>query len=155
MSCFHIMEQDMLYIGIDLGTPAVKLLLMKGNGEIVKIATKEYPLYFPKPGWSEQNPEDWFVKTMEGLGELIKDCDRSEIAGIRFGGQMHGLVVLDEKDEVIRPAILWNDGRTAKETVFLNEVTGKDQNLRRRCEKPSLKENGGGHSEFKSRGACR
>lgn len=92
---------------------------------------------------------------MEGLGELIKDCDRSEIAGIRFGGQVHGLVVLDEKDEVIRPAILWNDGRTAKETVFLNEVTGKDQNLRRRCEKPSLEENGGGHSEFKSGGACR
>ena len=117
----------MLYIGIDLGTSAVKLLLMKGNGEIVKIVTKEYPLYFPKPGWSEQNPEDWFVKTMEGLGELIKDCDRSKIAGISFGGQMHGLVALDEKDEVIRPAILWNDGRTAKETAFLNEVIGKKQ----------------------------
>lgn len=117
----------MLYIGIDLGTSAVKLLLMRGNGEIVKIVTKEYPLYFPKPGWSEQNPEDWFVKTMEGLGELIKDCDRSKIAGISFGGQMHGLVALDEKDEVIRPAILWNDGRTAKETAFLNEVIGKKQ----------------------------
>lgn len=117
----------MLYIGIDLGTSAVKLLLMKGNGEIAKIVTKEYPLYFPKPGWSEQNPEDWFVKTMEGIGELIKDCDRSQIAGISFGGQMHGLVALDEKDEVIRPAILWNDGRTAKETAFLNEVIGKDQ----------------------------
>lgn len=117
----------MLYIGIDLGTSAVKLLLMKGNGEIVKIVTKEYPLYFPKPGWSEQNPEDWFTKTMEGHGELIKDCDRSKIAGISFGGQMHGLVALDEKDEAIRPAILWNDGRTAKETAFLNEVIGKKQ----------------------------
>ncbi len=117
----------MLYIGIDLGTSAVKLLLMKGNGEIVKIVTKEYPLYFPKPGWSEQNPEDWFTKTMEGLGELIKDCDRSKIVGISFGGQMHGLVALDEKDEAIRPAILWNDGRTAKETAFLNEVIGKKQ----------------------------
>ncbi len=117
----------MLYIGVDLGTSAVKLLLMKGNGDIVKIVAKEYPLYFPKPGWSEQNPEDWFVKTMEGLGELIKDCDRSQIAGISFGGQMHGLAALDEKDEVIRPAILWNDGRTAKETAFLNEVIGKEQ----------------------------
>lgn len=116
----------MLYIGIDLGTSSVKLLLMKGNGEIVKIVTKEYPLYFPKPGWSEQNPEDWFLQTMEGLRELIKDSDPSQIAGISFGGQMHGLVALDEKDEVIRPAILWNDGRTAKETAFLNEVIGKD-----------------------------
>lgn len=117
----------MLYIGIDLGTSAVKLLLMKGNGEILKIVTKEYPLFFPKPGWAEQNPEDWFVKTMEGILELIEDCDRSQVAGISFGGQMHGLVALDEKDVVIRPAILWNDGRTIKETAFLNEEIGKDK----------------------------
>jgi len=117
----------MLYIGVDLGTSAVKLLLMKGNGEIRKIVTKEYPLYFPKPGWSEQNPEDWFTKTLEGIRELIKECDRSQIVGISFGGQMHGLVALDEKDEVIRPAILWNDGRTVKETAFLNQVIGKDK----------------------------
>lgn len=117
----------MLYIGIDLGTSAVKLLLMRGNGEILKIVTKEYPLFFPKPGWAEQNPEDWFVKTMEGILELIEDCDRSQVAGISFGGQMHGLVALDEKDVVIRPAILWNDGRTIKETAFLNEEIGKDK----------------------------
>ena len=71
----------MLYIGIDLGTSAVKLLLTRGNGEILKIVTKEYPLFFPKPGWAEQNPEDWFVKTMEGILELIEDCDRSQVAG--------------------------------------------------------------------------
>ena len=117
----------MLYIGIDLGTSAVKLLLTRGNGEILKIVTKEYPLFFPKPGWAEQNPEDWFVKTMEGILELIEDCDRSQVAGISFGGQMHGLVALDEKDVVIRPAILWNDGRTIKETAFLNEEIGKDK----------------------------
>ena len=117
----------MLYIGIDLGTSAVKLLLTRGNGEILKIVTKEYPLFFPKPGWAEQNPEDWFVKTMEGILELIEDCDRSQVAGISFGGQMHGLVALDEKAVVIRPAILWNDGRTIKETAFLNEEIGKDK----------------------------
>ena len=117
----------MLYIGIDLGTSAVKLLLTRGYGEILKIVTKEYPLFFPKPGWAEQNPEDWFVKTMEGILELIEDCDRSQVAGISFGGQMHGLVALDEKDVVIRPAILWNDGRTIKETAFLNEEIGKDK----------------------------
>ena len=103
----------MLYIGIDLGTSAVKLLLMDQGGTIHKIVSKEYPLYFPHPGWSEQNPQDWFEKTMEGMKELTAECDRTQIAGIGFGGQMHGLVVLDEMDQVIRPAILWNDGRTA------------------------------------------
>jgi len=117
----------MLYIGIDLGTSAVKLLLMDEKGKIHKIVSKEYPLYFPHPGWSEQKPEDWYEKSVEGIRELTADCDRSQIAGISFGGQMHGLVVLDEKDEVIRPAILWNDGRTAKETDYLNEVIGKDR----------------------------
>ena len=99
----------MLYIGIDLGTSAVKLLLMDGNGEIKKIVSKEYPLFFPNPGWSEQSPEDWFEQSMNGLKELTAECDKSQIAGISFGGQMHGLVVLDEEDNVIRPAILWND----------------------------------------------
>lgn len=116
----------MLYIGIDLGTSAVKLLLMDQGGTIHKIVSKEYPLYFPHPGWSEQNPQDWFEKTMEGMKELTAECDRTQIAGIGFGGQMHGLVVLDEMDQVIRPAILWNDGRTAKETEHLNEVIGKE-----------------------------
>lgn len=117
----------MLYVGIDLGTSAVKLLLMDGAGKIQKIVSKEYPLYFPNPGWSEQNPEDWYTQSLEGLKELIADCDKSQIAGISFGGQMHGLVILDKKDQVIRPAILWNDGRTAKETDYLNQEIGKDK----------------------------
>ena len=117
----------MYYIGIDLGTSAVKLLLMDEKGAIHNIVSKEYPLYFPHPGWSEQNPEDWFTQSMEGVKELIADCDRSKVAGISFGGQMHGLVVLDKDDQVIRPAILWNDGRTGKETDYLNQVIGKDK----------------------------
>ena len=117
----------MLYIGIDLGTSAVKLLLMDEKGDIKKIVSKEYPISFPHPGWSEQNPEDWFEKSMEGIKELVTECDKTQIAGISFGGQMHGLVVLDEKDRVIRPAILWNDGRTEKETNYLNEVIGKEK----------------------------
>ncbi len=117
----------MLYIGIDLGTSSVKLLLMNGKGGIEKIVCKEYPLYFPHPGWSEQNPEDWWIQTIEGLKELTMECDKAEIAGISFGGQMHGLVILDEDDQVIRPAILWNDGRTVKETDYLNTVIGKDK----------------------------
>ncbi len=117
----------MLFIGIDLGTSAVKLLLMDENGKIRKNVSREYPLYFPQPGWSEQKPEDWYEQSIEGIKELIKDCDKNQIQGIGFGGQMHGLVVLDEKDEVIRPAILWNDGRTTKETDYLNQVIGREK----------------------------
>ena len=117
----------MLFIGVDLGTSAVKLLLMDEQGKIHKIVSKEYPLYFPQPGWSEQKPEDWFSKSMEGIKELISECDKTQVKGISFGGQMHGLVALDEQDNVIRPAILWNDGRTTKETDYLNEVIGKEK----------------------------
>jgi xylulokinase len=117
----------MLYIGIDLGTSAVKLLLMDSSGKIVNIVSKEYPLYFPHPGWSEQNPDDWYKETIEGIKELIQDCDKSQVAGISFGGQMHGLVILDKDDNVIRPAILWNDGRTTAETDYLNNVIGKEK----------------------------
>ena len=117
----------MLYIGVDLGTSAVKLLLMNEKGEILNITSKEYPIFFPKPGWSEQNPTDWWEKSVEGIKELTKDYDKSQVAGISFGGQMHGLVILDENDEVIRPALLWNDGRTAAETDYLNEKIGKDK----------------------------
>lgn len=116
----------MLYIGIDLGTSAVKLLLMDETGKIHNIVSKEYPISFPHPGWSEQNPEDWFAQSMEGMKELIAECDKSQVAGIGFGGQMHGLVALDADDQVIRPAILWNDGRTTKETEYLNEVIGRE-----------------------------
>ena len=116
----------MLYIGVDLGTSAVKLLLMDETGKIHNIVSKEYPISFPHPGWSEQNPEDWFAESMEGMKELIAECDKSQVAGIGFGGQMHGLVALDAEDQVIRPAILWNDGRTTKETEYLNEEIGRE-----------------------------
>lgn len=116
----------MLYIGIDLGTSSVKMLLMDETGNIKKIISKEYPLYFPKDGWSEQKPEDWLEKTLEGIKELVSNCDKDKIAGISFGGQMHGLVVLDSEDNVIRPAILWNDGRATEETEYLNTVIGKE-----------------------------
>ena len=117
----------MYYAGIDLGTSSVKLLLMEGSGKICNIVTKEYPLYFPHPGWSEQKPEDWWTQSMAGLKELLEGFDKSQLAGISFGGQMHGLVILDENDEVIRPALLWNDGRTTEECDYLNNVIGKDK----------------------------
>ena len=116
----------MYYIGVDLGTSAVKLIMMKSGGGIISSVSKEYPLCFPHPGWSEQNPEDWKAAVLSGLKELVDGFDASKVAGISFGGQMHGLVILDENDEVIRPAILWNDGRTQKETDYLNNEIGRE-----------------------------
>jgi xylulokinase len=116
----------MLYIGVDLGTSSVKLVLMDETGKIHGTVTKEYPLFFPQPGWSEQKPEDWYTQAIAGLKELLENVDKSQVAGISFGGQMHGLVILDENDEVIRPAILWNDGRTQKQVDYLNNEIGKE-----------------------------
>ena len=116
-----------LYIGIDLGTSAMKLLLMDVSGKIQNTVTKDYPLEFPQPGWSQQNPEDWRMALLEGIPELLDGFDASAVAGIGCGGQMHGLVVLDENDNVIRPAILWNDGRTARQVDYLNNVIGKEK----------------------------
>lgn len=117
----------MLYIGVDLGTTSVKLLLMDEAGNIKNIVTKEYPLFFPQPGWSEQNPEDWYAGLKDGIKDLTKDCDKSSIDGISFSGQMHGMVILDDEDRVIRPAILWNDGRTQAECDYLNNEIGREK----------------------------
>ena len=116
-----------LFIGIDLGTSAVKLLLVDESGTIQKSVTREYPLSFPKPGWSEQDPADWWNAVCSGVRELTESADRDAIRGIGCGGQMHGLVALDAQDNVIRPAILWNDGRTSEETEWLNTVIGKEK----------------------------
>ena len=116
----------MLYIGIDLGTSAMKLLLVDEKGTVQREHSEDYPLYFPKPGWSEQKPEDWWKALLNGIPKLIEGFDPEEIRGISFGGQMHGLVVLDEQDAVIRPAILWNDGRTAQEVEYLNKKIGTE-----------------------------
>ena len=115
------------YIGVDLGTSAVKLLLMGADGKILNTVTKEYPLEFPRPGWSQQNPEDWKEAVFAGVPQLLEGFDAASVAGIGCGGQMHGLVVLDENDQVIRPAILWNDGRTAKQVEYLNNTVGMDR----------------------------
>ena len=115
----------MLFIGIDLGTSSTKLLLSDEKGNILNTVSKDYPLIFPHPGWSEQDPELWWKACAEGIPELLKGFDASSVAGIGSGGQMHGLVALDKDDNVIRPAILWNDGRTAEEVVYLNEEIGR------------------------------
>lgn len=113
------------YIGVDLGTSGAKFLLVGADGSILAENTQTYPVRYPHSGWSEQDPADWFHAAMRGIRALLEGQDRSAVRGISFGGQMHGLVALDREGRVIRPAILWNDGRTEKQTAYLNEVVGK------------------------------
>lgn len=117
----------MLFIGIDLGTSATKLLLVDEQGAIKNEVSREYELYFPHPGWSEQNCADWWGACLSGIPELLQGFDAAEVAGIGAGGQMHGLVALDANDDVIRPAILWNDGRTFEEVDYLNNEIGREK----------------------------
>lgn len=113
------------FIGLDIGTSSVKGMLLSENA-IVKTAEREYPVYYPKDGWSEQNPQDWYDGSISVIKELVSDIDKNSVVSISFSGQMHGLVVLDENDNVIRPAILWNDSRSSLETEYLNNVIGKE-----------------------------
>lgn len=115
------------YIGADLGTSSLKLLLVDTEGVILNSVTKNYDVSYPNPGWSEQNPEDWWNAFELGIPELLSGFDKSCVKGLSVAGQMHGLVILDENDNVIRPAMLWNDGRTDKETEYLNTVIGKQK----------------------------
>ena len=106
------------YIGVDLGTSGLKLLLVAADGSILNQTALTYPVSYPRDGWSEQDPEDWFAALMRGFEQL----GARDVAGISFGGQMHGLVALDAAGEVVRPCILWNDGRTERETEYLNTL---------------------------------
>lgn len=116
----------MYYIGVDLGTSSLKLLLVDDDGKVLNECTKEYPLIFPQNGWSEQDPNEWWNAVVTGVPELLKGFDASKVAGIGSGGQMHGLVALDAEDNVLRNAILWNDGRTQSEVDYLNNEIGKE-----------------------------
>lgn len=115
------------FIGVDLGTSGLKALLVSEKGEIICAANSAYPCDFPNPGWSEQSPSVWWDALVTAVKKLTGACNKTEIAGIGVAGQMHGLVTLDQANEVIRPCILWNDGRSEKQTAFLNEKIGKDK----------------------------
>ncbi|GAE91975.1 xylulose kinase [Gracilibacillus boraciitolerans JCM 21714] len=116
-------------IGVDLGTSAVKLLLVDKSGEVVKEVSKDYPLIQEKTGYSEQKPEDWVKQTVAGLKELVQqfDGDVTEIEGLSFAGQMHGLVLLDNNNQPLRNAILWNDTRTTAQCQEIYDKVGKDK----------------------------
>ncbi len=116
----------MLYIGVDLGTSACKFLLVDETGKVCNQVTREYPLSMPHTGWSEQDPAAWWQACLQGIPALMEGFDPAQVQGIGMGGQMHGLVALDAADKVLRPAILWNDGRTAGQTDYLNNVIGRE-----------------------------
>ena len=115
------------YIGVDLGTSSCKMILSDENNLILNTVTKSYLVNYPNLGWSEQNPKDWWDAFKNGVKELVLNINPKDVKAIGVAGQMHSLVILDEEDKVIRPAILWNDGRTFKETEYLNNVIGKEK----------------------------
>ncbi len=119
-------------LGIDVGTSGCKVLLIDETGKVLKQASAEYPLSVPRPLWSEQNPEDWWA----GVQQCLAEINEPAIDGIGVTGQMHGAVLLDANDEVIRPAILWNDQRTTAECREIDDVIGADQVKAITCNPP-------------------
>lgn len=119
----------MVFLGIDLGTSSVKVLAVDHNGTILGESTREYPVYYPKSNWAEQNPEDWWINTKEAIRELINknNLSEQEIRSIGFSGQMHGLVALDEENKVLFPAILWCDQRTDEECEDITNHFGQEK----------------------------
>lgn len=114
-------------IGIDIGTSGTKSILMDENGVLLASATAEYPLYQPQNGWAEQDPEDWWHAVCKTLQEITAKIDPKAIAGIGLSGQMHSVVLLNENNQVIRPAILWCDQRTDAECKQIESILGREK----------------------------
>jgi xylulokinase len=108
---------------VDVGTTAVKTIAISPEGEVIARAERGYPLSTPRAGWSEQDPEDWWRATQATL-EAVAAAGVRDVRGIGLSGQMHGLVCLDERDRLLRPAILWNDQRTGAECAEIEERIG-------------------------------
>src|SRR5579872_6104575 len=129
-----------VYLGIDVGTSGTKTLAMRADGKILATATVGYPLSHPRPGWSEQNPEDWWQATIKSVRMVLKagKIKPAEVAGIGLSGQMHGSVFLDSRQNVIRPAILWNDQRTSAECAEIESRAGGRSQLIEMVANPAL-----------------
>ena len=119
-------------LGIDVGTSGCKVLLIDETGAVLAQASAEYPLSVPEPLWSEQDPEDWW----KGVQYCLSQIDISKVDAIGVTAQMHGAVFLDSKNEVIRPAILWNDQRTVEECKEINRVVGPERVMEITCNPP-------------------
>lgn len=117
----------MYFLGIDLGTSSVKVLVTNDLNQIVGDASREYPVYFPKDKWAEQDPQDWWTQTVLCIKDVVAkyEIPKDSIRAISFSGQMHGLVALDETNEVLLPAILWCDNRTEEECDDITKFFGE------------------------------
>ena len=114
-------------IGIDIGTSGTKSALFDLDGNVLASATEEYPLYQPQNGWAEQEPSDWWDAVKKTLKKITPAAKDGSICGVGLSGQMHGLVMLDEHNKIIRPSIIWCDGRTGAECVQIEELVGRDR----------------------------
>lgn len=129
-----------VYLGIDIGTSGTKTLAIDEGGIILASATAEYPIFHPKPGWSEQNPHDWWSATVATIKQILKrsGIKRTDVKGIGLSGQMHGSVFLNKSGEVIRPTLLWNDQRTAAECAEIEQRAGGRKKLIEQVSNPAL-----------------
>lgn len=129
-----------VFLGIDVGTSGTKTIAIKGDGTILGVCTEEYPLHCPRPGWSEQQPEDWWQATVSSVGRVLAQAriKPADVKGIGLSGQMHGSVFLDKGHQVIRPALLWNDQRTAAECAQIEELAGGRKALIKLVANPAL-----------------
>ncbi len=129
-----------VFLGVDIGTSGTKTLAMREDGEIVASATAEYPLYSPRPGWSEQDPADWWDATVKTVRQVVREgrIQPASVSGIGLSGQMHGSVFLDKNHNVIRRALLWNDQRTAAECDEIERRAGGRAKLIRMVANPAL-----------------
>jgi len=129
-----------VYLGVDIGTSGTKTLAIKEDGTLLGSATEEYPLSSPRPGWSEQEPEHWWKATIDSVNAVLKvgKIKPDDVKGIGLSGQMHGSVFLNKKNEVIRPALLWNDQRTAAECDEIEKLAGGRKKLIQMVANPAL-----------------
>ena len=114
-------------IGVDLGTSGTKTVLFDTSGNVIASKTVEYPMYQPQNGWAEQDPLDWYNAAVETIKYVSSKVDAADIAGLGISGQMHGLVMLDENGDVIRPSIIWCDQRTGEECEDITRLVGKER----------------------------
>lgn len=125
------------FLGIDVGTSSIKVVAVAPDGQLLSIGSSPMTVDVQRPGWSEQNPEDWWNGTCSAIKQALAKIDSPEVLGVGLSGQMHSLVALDESLEVVRPAILWNDVRSSAEAAWVRETVGSDS-LRRLAGNPAL-----------------
>ncbi|MEL7337108.1 MAG: FGGY family carbohydrate kinase, partial [Planctomycetota bacterium] len=129
-----------MFLGIDVGTSGTKTLLVDADGQVLAESSSEYPVHQPRPGWTQQDPDDWWAATVKTVRAVIKSAKvkAADVKAIGLSGQMHGSVFLDKDFNVIRPAILWNDQRTAAECDEITAAAGGRKALIKMVANPAL-----------------